>query len=365
MDMTAEIHSPVFARIAYRAMEQRFFGESRVRALANYAEAVTAGKILAGEQLFDAEAISLECWVGVLEVGLASWGEEFPLLLMERAGMDCLGVAGCYLTSARTMRDVITGFSLHYPAIDTSLDIELRNAPGGLYFDLSYRYMRGWLGACFNGPAISLFEQMLVAVAELQANDKCSLKIYAARPASGQLYEDAMLIKDVTWEPRADNKFGFSAFITNEVLDRRNTTYEPGMHEMLERIMWDRTNANSRRADAATNYSSDIRMRLAGAMRIPDLEKIAADHGTSPRTLQQRLQEEGTTFQSLVDNEMINRAKGVLSAGGSAEDAADRLGMNASNFRRKFKSVTGQSPTDWKTSQPPSAQAAMLAWVKR
>ena len=63
--------------------------------------------------------------------------------------------------------------------------------------------------------------------------------------------------------------------------------------------------------------------------------------------MQQHLKDEGSSWQELMDEETINRTKVSLSGGLSVEAAAEQLGISASNLRRRFKSITGQTPKQY------------------
>ena len=76
------------------------------------------------------------------------------------------------------------------------------------------------------------------------------------------------------------------------------------------------------------------------------LEHIAAEIGLQPRTLQRRLQAEGSSFQMLVDEVRLARAKYYLEKTRlTITDIALELGYaEASVFVRSFKRLTGNSP---------------------
>ena len=71
----------------------------------------------------------------------------------------------------------------------------------------------------------------------------------------------------------------------------------------------------------------------------------------SERTLKRRLQEEDASFQSLVDQVRLDRARDLLgSTGMNLSQIADALGYaDAANFTRAFKRWTGLSPSHYRT----------------
>ncbi|MEH6577666.1 MAG: AraC family transcriptional regulator ligand-binding domain-containing protein [Amphritea sp.] len=83
------------------------------------------------------------------------------------------------------------------------------------------------------------------------------------------------------------------------------------------------------------------------------LEHIAAEIGMEPRTLQRRLKEEGTSFQVLMDEIRLSRARYYLEKTRlSITDIALELGYaEASVFVRAFKRLTGYSPNRYRQDQ--------------
>lgn len=77
------------------------------------------------------------------------------------------------------------------------------------------------------------------------------------------------------------------------------------------------------------------------------LATVASKMNLSARTLNRRLQAEGAGFQTLMDEQLCQRACLLLAHSNNTLDRiADELGYSdASNFRRAFKKWTGNTPT--------------------
>jgi AraC-like DNA-binding protein len=74
---------------------------------------------------------------------------------------------------------------------------------------------------------------------------------------------------------------------------------------------------------------------------------VAEKLGVSSRTLHRRLQQEGTSYQELLDRVRLRLALGYLETGKSIADVALLVGFaQASTFHRAFKSWTGETPAD-------------------
>ncbi len=80
------------------------------------------------------------------------------------------------------------------------------------------------------------------------------------------------------------------------------------------------------------------------------LEHVSAEIGLEPRTLQRRLKEQGSNFQSLVEKVRLSRAIYLLEKTTlSITDVALELGYaDASVFIRAFKRLTGSSPKQYR-----------------
>ena len=262
---------------------------------------------------------------------------------MKHSRFEHLGMVAAYLATSPSMRAVLTGFSLHYPNIDTSLGIEVQQAKGGIDFAVYYHHLEGHIGACFNGSACALIKLTLQAVADMQVGEGQHITIHAKKPKSYQEVEDCMEMP-VTWEHRPDGKMGNTIFIPDAVLDRPNVLYNASMFDYMNGFMWDNTTKMNERTGDATTVASLVAVRLSTSLKVPSQSQVASHYGWTTRTLQKKLKEESSSWQALLDEEIIKRAKIRLSAGDSAEAVADYLGISVSNFRRKYKRITGQAP---------------------
>jgi AraC-like DNA-binding protein len=81
----------------------------------------------------------------------------------------------------------------------------------------------------------------------------------------------------------------------------------------------------------------------------PNIEGVARALGTSPRTLQRRLLEEGTSFRDVVEEVRAELARRYLGERVALHDVAFRLGYaEVSAFLRAFKRWTGMTPTQFR-----------------
>lgn len=89
----------------------------------------------------------------------------------------------------------------------------------------------------------------------------------------------------------------------------------------------------------------------------PPVERIAKRLGISPRHLNRRLAEEGTSYRGVVDAVRMQLAREYLQRPElSIADVAERLGFaNAHSFHRAFRRLTGTTPRGTANTPPSSA----------
>jgi len=108
------------------------------------------------------------------------------------------------------------------------------------------------------------------------------------------------------------------------------------------------------RIDEASPVSHDAARRIAARLSSgePDQGSIAKQMGISERTLQRRLQNEGTTFNKLLEDARRTIALGYLADRNlAAYEVSFLLGYaEPATFFRAFKRWTGQTPQQYRAS---------------
>lgn len=114
-----------------------------------------------------------------------------------------------------------------------------------------------------------------------------------------------------------------------------------------------------------TSQRSSVRLRLKQLLTASSnadwrsLANAARTLGMTTRTLQRRLQEEGTTFRSVLDEVGLEGAKRVQSTATTSRALAASLGFSeAAAFHRAFKRWTGTTPRKFEWSEPSAAANA-------
>ncbi len=105
---------------------------------------------------------------------------------------------------------------------------------------------------------------------------------------------------------------------------------------------------------AAESVTARVRARLERVRgEFPVLEEVAGALCMSASTLKRRLQQEGSTFQGLLDEVRCAQALRYLGhTPMSVEQVAQALGYaDPANFSRAFRKWTGKSPSSWRSGQ--------------
>ena len=104
-----------------------------------------------------------------------------------------------------------------------------------------------------------------------------------------------------------------------------------------------------------------LKQLLAG--RRPGIEDVAKELGTSPRTLQRRLAEDGATFQQLLQEARRELARHYLQHSSlELNETAYLLGYeDAHSFFRAFHEWEGSSPGEWRARHARSPRSRLVA----
>jgi len=103
------------------------------------------------------------------------------------------------------------------------------------------------------------------------------------------------------------------------------------------------------------DFLGEVRQRVFEKLRdgAPDLEVLARELSMSPRTLQRRLQDEGFSFQRVLEEARHQLARYYLNNSVlELNEAAYLLGYEDSNsFVRAFRTWEGVPPARWRDQQ--------------
>jgi AraC-like DNA-binding protein len=125
-----------------------------------------------------------------------------------------------------------------------------------------------------------------------------------------------------------------------------------GMAPYLERHLRDLMRTEETTFDSCASQVSHIISKRLGRADL-DVQSIAAEIGLSPRTLQRRLLQEGTSFRGLVRRHRSQVVDRLLkdSKNKMTVIAHDVGYADATTFSRAFKNWSGESPRDHRVAR--------------
>ena len=142
----------------------------------------------------------------------------------------------------------------------------------------------------------------------------------------------------------ADNQLTYSRGVAEQINHKAN----PELYIVLKRHVRDLALVEREEDTLLQRVRNNINRGLRDGTAT--LEHIAAESGLEPRTLQRRLGDEGKTFQALVNEMRVQRARYYLeSTNLSVTDIAMEVGYAESSvFVRAFKRQTGTTPSRYR-----------------
>ena len=143
-----------------------------------------------------------------------------------------------------------------------------------------------------------------------------------------------------------DQQFNEMIFPT-ALLKQPLKTADPFLSELSQKLCDQRIRELSEQ-DTLPNQVKLILQRHTGD--IPSLNDLATSFDLSPKALRQRLARHDTSYQSIVNSVLKEKACHFLGDHRlSVDDVASRLGYSDSaNFRRAFKRWTGKAPSEYR-----------------
>ncbi|MEJ0057737.1 MAG: AraC family transcriptional regulator ligand-binding domain-containing protein [Bacteroidota bacterium] len=127
-------------------------------------------------------------------------------------------------------------------------------------------------------------------------------------------------------------------------LERKIMSYDLSLYESFERMLDEKSNRQAASESFTRKLTNVVLTVFKG--QVPSIQVLASHAGLTTRTLQRKLESEGSTFRKMTGEIKAELARQMLSRPGSKVDyVANVLGYSeASAFRRAFKSWTTMSP---------------------
>jgi AraC-like DNA-binding protein len=208
------------------------------------------------------------------------------------------------------------------------------------------------------GPMTVMATEALLAAFEAQGRFLvgASLPILAVRIAYAEPGHSGRYV-DLTDAPVSFGHEVTEVDFDAEILERRLQWSDPVTARQAER----QCAAALPDSGHADGLVARVRRQLSSSRgNYPTEPGLAQALRTTPRTLRRGLQRMRTSYQTLLDDDRRQHALALLQTTSlTAEDIARRLGFSdVRSFRRAFKRWTGNAPSAYRNSRPPTAIAS-------
>lgn len=264
----------------------------------------------------------------------------FGLMLAERHNLDVLGEIPITISQEKTIFDALKKFDQFLFLHATGAHITLSDSGQDTLIELNLRVV-STLG--INQLVMLSVGDMATLVSKLLNVSRFSLKLHlrqrdpnfrAEAPTSG-------------YYPRINFESTFNGIkVSTSALHRPAKIDDAAMRTHIREYQ------ESLKARFPGDLQSQVREIIAQLLPTGDstLNKVAANLDIHPRVLQLKLQQNNTTFSTLLRETRLTIAKEHLTHGGSSiTDLALSLGYaEVSIFSRQFKSWTGLSPQQFR-----------------
>jgi AraC-like DNA-binding protein len=327
---------PVYARLMCADLRRRGFGEADILAgtRLDWQALHLDNRCLSFEQIrrlvLHAMAISGRPWLGI-EVGRQAQVALHGALGQAVAASSSVGQALALVQRYMSLRQRMV--AMHMAVTDDGPNAQLHMVAHEYLMDADVR-------ECMLGYLSATLLRLLETVTGLTLHDDLRIEWPFAEPPWAAQYQQLA----------AHNSFGHShmrAFLSPEILALPCLAADTDALRVAERECERQLNLQRK----GGNLTQRIQQRLAACQRgYPALEEMAALENVSPRTLIRHLQDEGSSYQQLLDDVRAELACWLLlQTTMSVEAIAERLGYgDTSNFSRTFRRWLGVTPREFR-----------------
>ena len=327
--------SPVHACFVLRDIRQRGLPE----------EPLFAGTALNSAQLESGSDINVDDFLQLLENARNCTGDEtLGLMIGRHANVAAFGPVGGASATAPTLREglqVLENFSrLHATHVRISLSSQL----ACLSIRIRYLVPLGEVGR-FHAETATLFIQHYVEMLTGQPLNDALYCLPFENPGYDEAYAQCM---------HSPVSFGHEATrvdLPHHWLDLQSPYFNAEMWNQAQFYLAQRMKEMS--TDTENTYTQHIRAQLRSfEPPLPDLDTIVGKMHLSSRTLNRRLQQEGSSFRDIRADVLQRWARQYLAeTEHTVEAIAALLGyQDTANFRRAFRQREGCSPSQFRQS---------------
>ena len=325
--------SPVYARIVLRELERNQIST----------KPLFADTGLTREDLLRGGDIALEDFLQILQVGHElSGNDRLGLMIGSHSQIITLGEVGAAMAIAPTVREglqVVESFTrLHISYISVQASSNLK----GLALQISFHEDLGPTMRFHVESAAMLVQNYVETLTGLPL-ESALFRLAIPEPEYAQSYAEYI------HSPIEFNAAVSTIELPLAYLDLNSPYYNASMWQQAQ------SQLSMLLKHLTAKEKQPYTLHLSGLLNsseppLPDLATVAATLCMSERTLNRRLQQEGSNFRNLKTDALVSRGKQYLAqTSNSVEAIAANLGyQDAANFRRAFRKSTGCSPKDYR-----------------
>lgn len=293
--------------------------------------------------------LPLEDYYAILDAAIEMTGDPFFGLHMgESADVGDLSIVGYIMASCRNVGEAFEKAGKYFGLIGSVLDIYWRveGDSAKFIYDMRKHFSNKCIKHCVD-TGLSNFYNMIKNI----ARDPVELKeVWVKAESPGDISE----YKRIFNCPILFKKDIAALVFTSKVPDIPLRHPNPALLALLEH----HASSFLNKIDENDYYSRKISILLFGQIQgnSPTIENVAKELGMSVRVLQKKLKEEGVTFSEITTSVRQELAKSYLAEKRySIDDITYLLGFSEpSVFRRAFKTWTGVTPGQYRSSSEPA-----------
>ena len=325
--------SPVYARFVLRELLHRGIPE----------QPLFAGTSLSREELETGGSISKDDFTTFLDnARKLSGDEQLGLLIGRHTNLITLGPVGAAVATAPTVREGLQVMENFARLHASYMQVELLSSLAGLSIRFRFLEDTGEV-ARFHAETGAMLIQHYVETVTGRILDDAQHRFGFEAPGYAGQYAQWL------HSPVSFGHEHTSVELAREWLDLRSPYYNAEIWHQAQQLLAQRIR------ELGDDTNNTYTQHLSALMRsceppLPDLGAVAARLHLSQRTLNRRLQQEGTNFREVKAGVLNTWARQhLMETEHSVEAIAAALGyQDAANFRRAFRKREGCSPGEFR-----------------
>ncbi|TXS94283.1 AraC family transcriptional regulator [Parahaliea maris] len=254
-----------------------------------------------------------------------------------RCNLSAHAVLGQAFMTCRDLRQVMELFLKYYHLLSPALYLEFETRDGRCYLTT--------VSTPVENPLTFAYELMYSAILNtlrgLLNLPELALRIEVPYPEPGHSAEYFRVFGEDVHFNAVRGRISFDAALLETALPSSNAALRTLYEEECARLL-----ADLEEEDAVAEQALRLLRKLEG--QYPQMPQIARMLNFSPRTFRRRLEQEGVSFQQLLDKVRAEHAtRHLQNSRLPLSTIAYLVGFNdASNFRRAYQKWTGRSPRE-------------------